>query len=108
MFTDDIESSHLVIHRLAYLLRLRNIQRGLTTRSMIIDLLDFTIWKTTTDIANEVPVTVATVAYHLRNMEKEDVVVHHPKGKGWKFTPVHQTKLSEFLRMRKSHRKKKG
>ncbi len=108
MFTDDIESSHLVIHRLAYLLRLRNIQRGLTTRSMIIDLLDFKIWKTTTDIANEVPVTAATVAYHLRNMEKEDVVVHHPKGKGWKFTPIHQTKLPEFLMKKKSRRKKKG
>ena len=108
MFTDDIESSHLIIHRLAYLLRLRNVQRGLATRSMIIDLLDFKIWKTTTEIAKEVPVTPATVAYHLRNMEKEDVVVHHPKGKGWKFTPVHQTELSEFLKKRKSRRKKKG
>jgi len=108
LFTDDIESSHLVIHRLAYLLRLRNVQRGLTTRSMIIDLLDFKIWNTTTDIANKMPVTAATVAYHLRNMEKEDVVVHHRKGKGWKFTPVHQTKLAEFLKKRKSHRKKKG
>ena len=65
----------MVIHRLAYLLRLRNVQRGLATRSMIIDLLDFTIWKTTTDIANKVPVTATTVAYHLRNMEKEDVVI---------------------------------
>jgi len=74
---DDIESCHLIIHRLAYLLRLRN-------------------------------VTAATVAYHLRNMERENVVVHHPKGKGWKLTPVQQTQLSEFLKKRKSRRKKKG
>jgi len=98
----------LIIHRLAYLLRLRNVQRGLTTRSMIIDILDFRRWKTATEIAKKVPVTAATVAYHLRNMEKEDVVVHHPKGKGWKFTPVHQTELSEFLKKRKSRQKKKG
>ncbi|MHA1615351.1 MAG: ArsR family transcriptional regulator [Candidatus Thorarchaeota archaeon] len=98
----------MIIHRLAYLLRLRNVQRGLTTRSMIIDILDFRRWKTATEIAKKVPVTAATVAYHLRNMEKEDVVVHHPKGKGWKFTPVHQTELSEFLKKRKSRQKKKG
>ncbi len=108
MFADDIESNHLIIHRLAYLLRLRNVQRGLATRSMIIDLLDSKIWKTTSQIAQEVPVTAATVAYHLRNMEKEEVVVHHPKGKGWKSTPIHQTELSEFLKKRKSRRKKKG
>lgn len=98
----------MIVHRLAYLLRLRNVQRGLTTRSMIIDLLDFKIWKTTTEIAKEMPVTAATVAYHLRNMEKEDVVVHHHKGKGWKFTPVHQTELAEFLKKRKSRRKEKS
>ncbi|MHA1864679.1 MAG: ArsR family transcriptional regulator [Candidatus Thorarchaeota archaeon] len=98
----------MIIHRLAYLLRLRNVQRGLATRSMIIDLLDFKKWKTTTEIAKEVPVTAATVAYHLRNMERENVVVHHPKGKGWKLTPVQQTQLSEFLKKRKSRRKKKG
>jgi len=108
LFANDIECNLLIIHRLAYLLRLRNVQRGLTTRSMIIDILDFRRWKTATEIAKKVPVTAATVAYHLRNMEKEDVVVHHPKGKGWKFTPVHQTELSEFLKKRKSRQKKKG
>ncbi|MGY5878672.1 MAG: winged helix-turn-helix domain-containing protein [Candidatus Thorarchaeota archaeon] len=94
------------IHRLAYLLWLRNVNRGLVTRSMIIDALDFEIWKSTSDIACELPVTQATVAYHLRNMEKEDVVVRHSKGKGWRFAPIHQTQLTEFLNRRKSRRKK--
>lgn len=103
---DDSESSLLSIHRLAYLLRLRNVQRGLVTRSMIIDALDFESWKPTSEIARELPVTSATIAYHLRNMEKEDVVVRHVKGKGWRFAPVHQTELTEFLNKRKSKRKK--
>ena len=94
------------IHRLAYLLRLRNVSRGLVTRSMIIDELDFEIWKSTSDLASELPVTQATVAYHLRNMEKEDVVVRHSKGKGWRFAPIHQTELTEFLKKRKSRRSK--
>ncbi|TFH00855.1 MAG: ArsR family transcriptional regulator [Candidatus Thorarchaeota archaeon] len=94
------------IHRLAYLLWLRNVNRGLVTRSMIIDALDFEIWKTTSDIASDLPVSSATVVYHLRNMEREEVVVRHPKGKGWKFAPIHQTELTEFLNSRKQRRKK--
>ena len=96
----------MLIHRLAYLLRLRNVRRGLVTRSMIIDALDFEKWMSTSIIAGELPVTQATVAYHLRNMEKEDVVVRHSKGKGWRFAPIHQTELTEFFNRRKSRRKK--
>ena len=94
------------IHRLAYLLRLRNVHRGLVTRSMIIDALASERWKPTSEIARELPVTSATIAYHLRNMEKEDVVVRHAKGKGWRVAPIHQTELTEFLNRRKSKRKK--
>jgi len=96
----------LSIHRLAYLLRLRNVHRGLVTRSMIIDALDFEMWKSTSSIAREIPVTQATVAYHLRNMEKEDIVVHDSKRKGWKFAPIHQTQLTEYLKKQKSQRKR--
>ena len=96
----------LNIHRLAYLLRIRNVQQGLIMRSMIIDLLDAQRWKSTSTIAKELPVTAATVSYHLRNLESEDVVIHHPKGKGWKIAPITQTELTEFLK--KSKRKKKS
>jgi predicted ArsR family transcriptional regulator len=96
----------LSIHRLAYLLRLRNVHRGLVTRSMIIDALDFEMWKSTSSIASEMPITQTTVAYHLRNMEREDIVVHNTKGKGWKFAPSHQTQLTEYLKRQKSHPKK--
>jgi len=95
----------LSIHRLAYLLWLRNVHRGLLTRSMIIDALDFETWKSTSSIASEIPVTQATVAYHLRNMEKEDIVVHNLKEHGWRFAPIHQTELTEYLKKQKSRRK---
>ncbi|MGY5871861.1 MAG: hypothetical protein RTV72_06440 [Candidatus Thorarchaeota archaeon] len=93
------------IHRLAYLLRIRNVQQGLITRSLIIETLDVSIWQSSSAIAKRLPVTGATVAYHLRNMEKEDIVLHHPKGKGWKIAQVHQTELAEFIN-KKSRRRK--
>ena len=95
----------MIIHRLAYLLRIRNVQQGLITRSSIIELLDHEIWKTTSQLAEELPVTAATVAYHLRNLESENVVVRHTKGKGWRFAPFHQTELTEFLKKRRGKRK---
>lgn len=94
----------MIIHRLAYLLRIRNVQQGLVTRSRIIDLLDVKEWKTASVIAKKLPVTAATVAYHLRNLENEDVVVRHSKGRGWRVAPIHQTELTEFLK--KQRRKK--
>jgi predicted ArsR family transcriptional regulator len=54
-------------------------------------------WNTASKIAKKLPVTAATVTYHLKNLENEDVVVHHQK-KGWRFAPLHQTELTEFLK----------
>jgi len=97
----------LFIHRLAYLLRIRNVQQGLITRSSIIATLDTQKWKGTTQIAKMLPVTAATVAYHLRNLERENIVIRHSRGKGWKVAPIHQTELTEFLKKRRG-RKKRG
>jgi len=107
MFVSVNESSHLIIHRLAYLLRIRNVQQGLITRSLIIDTLDMKKWQTATEIAKQLPITAGTVAYHLRNLERENVVVRHSRGKGWRIAPIHQTELTEFLKTRRS-RKRKG
>ena len=80
-------------------------QQGLITRSSIIDLLDTERWLKSSQIAKELPVTTATVTYHLRNLENEDIVVRHPKGKGWRFAPIHQTELTEFLKKQREKRK---
>lgn len=95
----------MTIHRLAYLLRIRNVQQGLITRSSIIDLLDTERWMTASQIAKELPVTSATVTYHLRNLEREDVVMRHPRGKGWRIRPINQTELTEFLKKQRRKRK---
>ena len=95
----------MIIHRLAYLLRIRNVQQGLVTRSQIIDLLDVKNWKTASTIAKKMPVKAATVTYHLKNLENEEVVVRHSKGKGWRVAPIHQTELTEFLKKQKGKKK---
>ena len=87
----------MTIHRLAYLLRLRNVQRGLETRSKIIDNLDSEEWKTPLNISKEVEVTASTIRYHLHNMEREDIVEREPRGNGWRFAPMHQSELTEFI-----------
>ena len=95
----------MIIHRLAYLLRIRNVQQGLVTRSLIIDLLDVKEWKTASVIAKKLPITAATVTYHLKNLQIEDVVVRHSKGRRWRIAPIHQTELTEFLKKRRSKKK---
>lgn len=94
----------MIIYRLAYLLRIRNVQQGLVTRSLIINLLDEKEWKTASVLAKKLPITAATVTYHLKNLENEDVVVHHSKGRGWRVAPIQQTELTKFLK--KQRRKK--
>lgn len=73
---------------------------------MIIELLDFKQWKSVSNMASELPVTPATVAYHLRNMEKEEIVERNPKGNGWRFAPIHQTELTDYLKKKKTRKGK--
>ncbi|MFW9834377.1 MAG: FaeA/PapI family transcriptional regulator [Candidatus Thorarchaeota archaeon] len=96
----------LSINRLAYLNMIRNVRRGLITRSAIIKLLDSSIWITTAEIAKQVDVTAHTVLYHLRNLERERIVERQPEGKGWRLGPFEQIKLMEFLAPTKKKRKK--
>ncbi len=92
------------VHRFAYLQRIRNVQQGLITRSLIIDTLDVKKWHSATEISKKLPITATTVAYHLRNLERENIVVRHSRGKGWRFVPIHQTELTEFLKKRRSRK----
>jgi DNA-binding transcriptional ArsR family regulator len=98
----------LNIDRLAYLSMIRNVRRGLVTRTSIIKLLDSTTWITTSDISKQVDVTSHTVLYHLRNLERERVVERNAEGKGWRLGPFEQIELMEFLAPSKSKRKKKS
>ena len=67
----------------AYLRLIRNITRGLITRTKIIAALDHNEWKTVSEIASEVEVGPSTVRYHLKNMQKEEIVKKEEDGPGW-------------------------
>ena len=97
----------LSINRLAYLSRIRNVRRGLVSRTGIIRLLDPIEWTTTSEIAVQVDVTAHTVLYHLRNLERERIVERNPEGKGWRLGPFEQVELLQFLTPSKGKRKSK-
>jgi len=86
---------------------IRNVRRGLITRTSIIKLLDSTTRITTSEISKQVDVTSHTVLYHLRNLEREKVVERDPEGKGWRLGPFEQVELMQFLAPSKGKRKRK-
>ncbi len=96
----------LNINRLAYLNLIRNVRRGLISRTEILELLDVMEWTTTSQIADHVKVTGHTVLYHLRNLEREKVVERDTEGKGWRLGPFRQVELMEFLSPPKGKKKR--
>lgn len=85
------------INRLAYLSRMRNVRRGLFSRTEIIEHLTADIWISTSEIASRIHLTQHTVLYHLRNMEREKVVERDSEGKGWRLGPYEQSELETYL-----------
>ncbi len=86
---------------------IRNVRRGLLTRTGIIKLLDSDTWITTSEIDKQVDVTSHTVLYHLRNLERERIVERNPDGKGWRLGPIEQVELMQFLAPSKNKKKKR-
>ncbi|NHJ14668.1 MAG: ArsR family transcriptional regulator [Candidatus Thorarchaeota archaeon] len=85
------------INRRAYLHWIRNVERGLVTRSEIIEALDSEIWRTVSEISASVRVGSATVSYHLRNMEREGIADRNNEG-SWRLGPSQQANLIQFLK----------
>ncbi|MFW9966677.1 MAG: ArsR family transcriptional regulator [Candidatus Thorarchaeota archaeon] len=95
----------LTLDRRAYLHWIRNIERGLTRRSEILQALSSEEWRTVADIAQYVKVTTATILYHLHNMEREAVVERDTEGKYWKLGPTQQSSLEDFFKPRNKRKK---
>jgi DNA-binding IclR family transcriptional regulator len=95
----------LTLDRRAYLHWIRNIERGLTRRTEILQALSVEDWRSVAEIAENVNVTSATILYHLHNMEREKVVERNPDGKGWKLGPIQQSLLEDFLKPRRRRKK---
>ncbi|MFW9800998.1 MAG: winged helix-turn-helix domain-containing protein [Candidatus Thorarchaeota archaeon] len=96
----------LSFDRRAYLHWIRNVRRGLATRSEIIQVLSMDKWCSVSEIAGQVRVTAGTVLYHLRNMEREKVVERNPDGQGWKLGQVQQSSLVDFLKPTRLRKKR--
>lgn len=79
-------------------------RRGLLTRSKILENLNKEDWSKTSKIVRNVSVTSSTVLYHLRNMEREEVVERSSDGKSWRFAPIQQVQLTEYI-TKKSRKK---
>jgi DNA-binding CsgD family transcriptional regulator len=95
-------------NRLAYLNSIRNVRKGLFSRTEIIEHLDSDIWISTSEIASRIHLTSHTVLYHLRNMEHEKVVERDSGGRGWRLGPFEQSELQQFLSPSPRTRKKKS
>jgi DNA-binding IclR family transcriptional regulator len=97
----------LTIDRRAYLHWIRNVRRGLSTRTAILKELETNKNLSASRIATEVHVTSGTVSYHLRNMERENIVFRDPEGKGWRLGDFNQTTLTDYVSKRRKKRRKK-
>lgn len=97
-----------IFNRLAYLNSIRNVRKGLFSRTEIIEHLDSDIWISTSEIASRIHLTSHTVLYHLRNMEHEKVVERDAEGRRWRMGPFEQSELQQFLTPSPRTRKKKS
>jgi predicted transcriptional regulator len=79
----------------------------LATRTAILKVLQTDQWLTASKIATEVSVTAGTVSYHLRNMDREDIVARNPEGKGWRLGNFDQTALTDYVSKRRKKTRKK-
>ncbi len=102
-----LELRILRIDRRAYLHWIRNIRRGLSTRTEIIEQLDDTQWKAVSEIAKNLKVTPETVRYHLYNMYREKLVEREPEGSGWRLGELDQAQLSDYIKPKRKRKSRK-
>lgn len=86
---------YMAIDLRAYLRLIRNITRGLISRTKIIAALKYDEWKTVSEIADGLDVGPSTVRYHLKNMREEEIVRKEEDGPGW-CLEERQKKITDF------------
>jgi len=86
------------IYPRAYLRRIKNVKRGVSTRSKIIDALKQRPL-TINELAELIELSPSTIRRHLRNMSREGIVSKF-KSEGkrlWRLTGIGQTALEEVM-----------
>ncbi len=95
------------LDRRAYLGLIRNIRRGVITRSRILATVERQGQATTAAISRQVHVSYSTVLYHLRNMLRERLVERSSDTKEWRLGPVRQLSLTDFVQPKSKARRRK-
>jgi predicted ArsR family transcriptional regulator len=80
----------------AYLTYIRNLDRGLASRTQIIHVIETKDAPSTADIADELEISYSTVRYHLKNLERESVVRRRGVSGTWHLLDQGQAKLVDF------------
>lgn len=83
-------------HPKAFLIRKRNVKRGLAMRSKIITALEKKPLDAKT-LAEKVGASYSSVLYHLHLLEVEKTAIKHPKTRLWKLTGVGQQRLTDRI-----------
>ena len=96
------------IDRRAYLCTIRNIRRGLITRTKILQALDEHNDTPTAQLARLVEMSYGTILYHLRNMMAEGIVVRDEETLHWSIGPSEQAELTAFLERGRRRRNKRA
>jgi len=96
------------IDRRAYLCTIRNIRRGLVTRTKILRALDDHEGSPTAELARHVGMSYGTVLYHLRNMMAEEIVVRDKETLAWSIGPFEQAELTAFFERGRPRRRKRA
>ncbi|MEM1948412.1 MAG: winged helix-turn-helix domain-containing protein [Candidatus Caldarchaeum sp.] len=88
-----------MINPRAYLTTVKNVRRGLETRSMLIEALEREVLSAA-EISKRTGIPLHRVRYHLRMLKKDRVVVKVGKGRNakWRLTGMGQTSLDETTR----------
>ena len=83
----------------AYLRSLRNVARGLKTRSSIIAVMKMKGTVKGREVAGMIDLSYSSIMRHLRHMKAEQIV--EKAADGWRLTGLGQQAVTEYLRERK-------
>lgn len=85
-----------IIEALAFLRNIRNVKKGLTTRSKIIRVLKKSR-SSAKEIANKINMSYSAIRRQLKLMEKENIV--RKIGRKWILTGYGQRELTDFMKL---------
>lgn len=91
----------------AYLFSIRNVDRGLRARDLILSAMKDGEWYGIREIATSTGFTLGAIRYHLRNMERDSCIEHSVDTREWRVVSLPQAELTRFIRVKSGKRRAK-